>query len=207
MSRLRLIVWVLVFLVPFSGCWQRMDKTRNQETAHQKAAPASTTQGEEQQPGQAIKRLRPSAFPELPLAIRRKLGTHGCLIPQVAEIAGRHNVIRGQFCRKGQMDWAVLCTKGGKFFILVFWARPCRCPAQLELEADPTFLQTGSEPIGYDRYISTVNKAYILQHYEWYGGPVPPPLDHEGINAGFAGKGSDVYYCYRGKWLLLQGAD
>jgi hypothetical protein len=28
MSRLQLIVWVLVFLVPFSGCCQRMDKTR-----------------------------------------------------------------------------------------------------------------------------------------------------------------------------------
>jgi hypothetical protein len=40
-----------------------------------------------------------------------------------------------------------------------------------------------------------------------YGGPKPPPLDHEGISDIFIGKASVVWYWYRDRWLKLQGAD
>ena len=59
----------------------------------------------------------------------------------------------------------------------------------------------------YSQIIAAVGADYILEHYEWYGGTKPPPLDHQGIDVAFAGKGSGVLYCYKGEWLRLTGAD
>jgi hypothetical protein len=52
-----------------------------------------------------------------------------------------------------------------------------------------------------------VDARFISQHHKRYGGPEPPPLDHEGINDAFVEKASGVWYWYRGKWLRLSGAD
>ncbi|MEO8658007.1 MAG: hypothetical protein ABI693_06030 [Bryobacteraceae bacterium] len=45
-----------------------------------------------------------------------------------------------------------------------------------------------------------------MDRYRAYGGPKPPPIDHQGIESG-GDKASVVLYHYRGKWLTLQGAD
>ena len=42
-----------------------------------------------------------------------------------------------------------------------------------------------------------------MDHYRAYGGPKPPPIDHQGIESG-GEKASVVLYCYRGKWLKLR---
>lgn len=42
--------------------------------------------------------------------------------------------------------------------------------------------------------------------YEAFGGPTPPPIDHDGLDE-YTGKASVVHYWYDGKWLTLQGMD
>jgi hypothetical protein len=48
-------------------------------------------------------------------------------------------------------------------------------------------------------------RKYILDHYRPYGGPKPPPIDHQGIECS-SGMASSILYFYKGKWLTLQGA-
>ena len=155
-----------------------------------------------------ILRLSPSAFPKLPKKILADLKRRGCLIPQVPHDKEPHNVIKGEFARPGQTDWAILCSIGGVSSILVYWNGAAANPAQLAEMEDFGFLQaSGAEGIIYSRAIAPVDRAYILQHYQWYGGTKPPPLDHQGIDDAFVEKGSVVFYFYGGKWLQLTGAD
>ncbi len=70
------------------------------------------------------------------------------------------------------------------------------------------FLQViGDEKIGFSRRISAVGKQFIMRHYRAYGGPTPPPIDHQGINDMFLDKASVVYFYDRQKWHRLTGAD
>ena len=46
-----------------------------------------------------------------------------------------------------------------------------------------------------------------MRHYRAYGGPVPPPIDHQGIDDAFLEKASVTWYFHECKWLRLQGAD
>lgn len=155
-----------------------------------------------------IKRLPPATFKELPGDIVKQLEARGCTIPQSFVELQPHNVIRGQFARPGQTDWAALCSKEGKSSIVMFWGKPTACPAELATADDKTFLQgIGEGRIGYSRLISAVGCDVVLEHYQAHGGPKPPPLNHEGIDAAFAEKASTVHYCYQGKWLTLTGSD
>ena len=158
------------------------------------------TQAQTQTVTVKIDRLLPSAFPGLPAGIVRELERRGCTIPQVTiegvDTKKPHNVASGEFARKGQKDWAVLCSRRGRSAIHIFWGRPAKCASVIESQTDSA-----------DRYIGTADAKYILDHYESYGGPKPPPLTHEGINDGIAEKASQVLYCYGGKWRVLQGAD
>jgi hypothetical protein len=76
-----------------------------------------------------IVRLQPTAFPELPGNVVRALQGRGCTIPQEAYTKKRHNVIRGEFAKPGQIDWAVLCSVKGVSTILVFWNGSEKNPA------------------------------------------------------------------------------
>ena|SRR5256885_1822750 len=69
-----------------------------------------------------ITRLSPTAFPELPANLVQELQRRGCTIPQEAYSETQpNNVIKGEFARPGQTDWAVLCSVKGVSTILVFW--------------------------------------------------------------------------------------
>lgn len=159
----------------------------------------------------AVKRLPPSAFPQLPGAVRSHLQARRCLIPQTELEPAPHNVISGAFARPGQRDWAVLCSRNGFSSILVFWNGHVDSVAELAHFPDNTFLQgAASGKTEYSRGINAVSKDYILSHYQGYkesGAPKPPPLRHQGIDDAFLGKASTVHYYYRGKWRQLQGAD
>lgn len=155
-----------------------------------------------------VTRLTPSAFPELPAKIRRELERRGCTIPQVRTVNKPQNVIKGEFTRKGQTDWAVLCSVNQVSTILVFREASERNPSELEREADIDKIQAvGGNTSAYSRAISSVGREYILSHYRAYGGPKPPTIGHQGINDAFVGKASVVHYCYEGKWVKLTGAD
>ena len=153
-------------------------------------------------------RLQPSVFSQLPENIVLALQSRQCTIPQIYDDSKPHNVISGEFKKKGQKDWAVLCSKDLTSSILIFWNGSVENPTVLSPRPDKGALQgIGDDRIGYSRYIDTVGKTYIEYHYRAYGGPQPPPIDHDGIADGQAGKGSSVQYYHNGKWLQLTGAD
>ena len=158
-----------------------------------------------------IRRLPPSAFSELPSPIRHTLEQRKCLIPQIWEgwKLNRHNVIRGAFLKKRQVDWAVLCSVEARSTILVFKKGSAQPVAELASANDQDFVQI-VEPgkVGFSRVINGTGRERILQYYKEYGGTKPPPpLDHQGINDAFAEKASAIHYFYNDEWLKLPGAD
>lgn len=160
---------------------------------------------------EATVRLKPAAFSQLPQNIVSYLETRGCTVPQIFGETEPHNVIRGEFAKGGQFDWAVLCSRNRVSSILVFWNGSTKSVAEFARAKDRNFLQTGAGDDGskaiFSRAIGVVDKDYILEHYREYNGPKPPPIKHQGINDAYVEKASTVHYFYRGKWLQLQGAD
>ena len=158
----------------------------------------------------AVVRLAPDAFPELPAGLVTDLMRRGCTIPQVPlrEAGKLQNVIRGEFAKPGQTDWAVLCSVKRVSSILVYWNGSATNVSEIEKRKDMDQLQGwGGTRIIYDRHLASVGPAYIREHYQAYGGPQPPPLDHQGIDDQIWGKASVVLYFYQDKWLHLTGAD
>jgi len=154
-----------------------------------------------------IVRLPPAAFPDLPGTVVRELERRGCTIPQSFSKKAS-NVIQGEFAKPGETDWAVLCSVKGVSTILVFWKGSETNPAAIAPLEDRIFLQGISpDTIAYSREITPVGKDFIRQHYNAYGGPKPPPIDHQGIDDAFLEKASEVWYLHMGKWLKLTGSD
>lgn len=158
-----------------------------------------------------VLRLKPAAFSQLPKNIALNLEKRGCTVPQVFGEAEPHNVIRGEFAKSGQFDWAVLCSRRRVSSILVFWKGSTRAVSEIARAADINFLQTidGAGNAGFSRAIEAVGKDYILERRRRGddGGKNPPPIRHQGINDAFVEKASSVYYLYRKRWLEFDGAD
>lgn len=150
----------------------------------------------------------PDSYSELPPPIVAALDDEGCRVPQ-GTIEGQvvaTNVISGSFAATGQLDWAVLCAGNGHQYIRVFWGGSTTCPTRIDKgpmmsEAE---LKRG---LAFDRAIDTVDRKFIVDHYEAYGGPKPPDITHLGINYAYLERASVVHYCHEGKWLSLTGAD
>jgi hypothetical protein len=158
--------------------------------------------------GAETRRLSPSAFPDLPAAVRDDLERRGCTIPQLHGDPRPHNVARGTFRRARQADIAVLCSREGTSSILIFWGNDFTTTAEIASRADEDYLQVmASGEIGYSREIVTAPPDFIRRQHERYGGPKPPTLSHDGINDLFVGKASVVWYLHGGKWLQVAGVD
>ena len=134
--------------------------------------------------------LDPKHVPGLPKKVISILEAEKCLVPKWRYEFG--GVAKGEFAVSGQKDIAVICTKNNKSKILIFWGGPNKCPSEID-------------SIG--QYINTVDKKYILDHYEAYGGNKPPDITHQAINDYYVEKASIVKYCHNGKWIELTGAD
>lgn len=155
-----------------------------------------------------IIRLQPSAFAQLPTQIVRALQEQGCTIPQSFVDPQPHNVVQGELRRKGQTDWAVLCSRDGHSSILVFGNSSPTSITEISRQSDRIFVQgIGGGKLGYSRRIGIVGKQFINEHYRVYGGPEPPRIDHHGIDDAFLEKASVVHYYHGGRWLELTGAD
>jgi hypothetical protein len=101
-----------------------------------------------------VRRLPPSAFPELPKKINQELERRGCTIPQVPSDKKPHNVISGEFTGKGRTDWAVLCSLNRVSTILIFRNASEREPLEIAPQADADSLQRGGgTAIEYSRAI------------------------------------------------------
>lgn len=155
-----------------------------------------------------IKLLEPSSFKQLPKHIVKKLEIRGCKIPQVYAFEKPHNVIQGKFSKKGQNDWAVLCSINSASTLLVFWGGSTQCTSEMGKDKNINWLQgIGGGEIGYSRYISSVDKKQIQEYQEYNGATIIQPLLHEGIDVAFIGKASGIRYCYQSKWIFYSGAD
>jgi hypothetical protein len=153
-------------------------------------------------------RLDPAEFTNLPRFVLLELQRRGCAVPQPFTGSGHQNVIRGSFHRSGQIDWAVLCSRARTSSILVFSNAGAGPTEELARRPDADYLQTiGGNRIGFSRAISGASAGDIRHHHQQHGGTKPPTLAHIGIDYAFVGKGSVVWYWYRGKWLELTGAD
>jgi hypothetical protein len=155
-----------------------------------------------------VRRLRVENYPELPPNVAEALQSRRCTIPQPNQDGPARNVIQGEFFRKGQKGWAVLCSSRGQSSILVFRNSYDSTPNEIAESTDTRFiLDTWQGGKMYSREISVVDQKFILRHYRAYGGLKPPQIDHNGIDDAFLEKASITWYWYSGKWVQLQGAD
>lgn len=208
MADRRLLTGLLALIVLVIGCGMGAENAHKLKAAQKESMEEPPSQAEFDQPERKTRRLPPSAFNELPVEVKGQLENRGCTVPQVSGSLEVHNVISGEFARKGQTDWAVLCSMDRKLSIHIFWGMPTNCSSELTLAEDEAFFQEfGDGRMEYSRNIAAVSKDYILDHYNRYGGLTPPPLDHQGIEDIFVEKGSVIHYCYQGTWLKLTGVD
>ena len=155
-----------------------------------------------------IVRLPPAGIPQISPNVVRELQHRGCTVPQETFSNKPNNVIRGEFAKPGQTDWAVLCSVKGVSTILVFWNGSETSPAAIAPLEDRNFIQ-GITPgkTGFSRGIAAVGKDFIMRHYDAYGGPKPPPINHQGIDDAFIEKASVTWYFQGEKWWKLTGSD
>ena len=132
------------------------------------------------------------------------------MIPQSYIFSRPQNAIQGQFYRPGQSDWAVLCSRDGASTILIYPAGKVRAVEELAREKDQLHIETtqeGAAILGFLRLIRPIGEEWIVSHYDAYGGPKPPPIDHQGIDDAYVEHASVVRYWHNGQWLELTGAD
>jgi hypothetical protein len=155
-----------------------------------------------------IRRLGVEAFPQLPTAVAGVLRARNCRVPQPLADGAPRNVIRGEFIAKGEAGWAVFCSANNSTALLAFRNDRDTNPDTVTTSEDRSYMQgpDGEEP-GYSHQIAAVGRDFIMRHYRAYGGPQPPPIDHQGIDDAFLEKASVTWYFHAGKWLRLQGAD
>ncbi len=166
----------------------------------------------------AIRKMQPADVAELPAPFVEKLNSRGCAIPQFGELgragatagdpatAGEPtNVIHGEFARRGQEDWAVLCSKGGSSTIVIFWGRTTACPASLARLEDAHYLKRGADKkMRYSRSIRALGKVELGDR----GGIAGlKDFSHQGIDDRFVGKSSAFFYCSGGKWKIFPSKD
>jgi hypothetical protein len=155
-----------------------------------------------------IRRLPVDAFPELPPAVAGVLRVRNCRAPQPSAGGAPRNVIRGEFFAKGETGWAVLCSVNNSTALLAFRNDRDTNPDTVITSDDQNYLQgLDGDNIGYSREITAAGRDFIMRHYRAYGGPEPPPIDHQGVDDAFLEKASITWYFHKGKWLRLQGAD
>ena len=157
-----------------------------------------------------IVRLSPTAFPELPANLVQELQRRQCTIPQEAYSKTKpNNVIKGEFARPGQTDWAVLCSVKGVSTILVFWNGSENNLDALVPAADSGYVQgSGNGQWAYSRGIEPMGIDDIFRYHDQEHLGIPlPPIYHQGINDFFEGKAFLVWYYYEGQWLKVAGGD
>ncbi|MEO8725422.1 MAG: hypothetical protein ABI383_04810 [Acidobacteriaceae bacterium] len=163
--------------------------------------------------------LRPDDFPHVPANVRAELNQRHCLIPQDVETKGPHNIVSGEFARKGQKDWAAYCSVNGKSRVVVIWGGSVKCSGEafgdtepvpddtLVVDADPT--QWGRmPPPGAFWIISVIPQSKVIARQQ-RGIALKPMLksaDHDALDSIGIG-GANGSYCIKGHWRGLWYSD
>src|SRR5258708_29768383 len=121
----------------------------------------------------------PESFSELPPIVARSLAKEGCRIPQATDDGKivATNVVSGEFAKKGQTDWAILCSKAGRSYIRVFWGGTAQCPSRI-LKGRDISAKDIAQGFEFDRALGTADKNFIIERFEAFGGPKPPTITH-----------------------------
>ncbi|MCE5270190.1 hypothetical protein LLH00_02790 [bacterium] len=148
-----------------------------------------------------IKRLPPSAFPDLPTPAREWLEKEGYSIPQSWHTEEAHNAFWGDFFKAGAEDWAVLASRNLESRIIVFigGVEPDTLPNTLE--KDISYLRTYGQYLEYGRMIDVIDSSYIAEYKEKSDNSIP--ITHQGIYV--VGKDGSSYalYNYEQTWHML----
>ncbi len=160
----------------------------------------------------AIRRAQPASVTALPAEFVEKLTVRGCTIPQFDSREGgegigaeTNNVIHGEFTRRGQEDWAVLCSNGKTSTIVIFWGKATACPATLARLDDVHYLKAGKDKkVHYSRSIRALGESGLDERAGVAG---LKPMSHQGIDDRFVGKSSAFFYCIEGKWKIFPAKD
>ena len=157
----------------------------------------------------SIVRFRPGELPGVPRNVADELQRRNCMIPMM-DYGGKRetNVIHGQFAASVRQDWAALCSRNGKNFIVVIWGGTHDCPSEFEAISDEAYLQIDIDRRTHFSRLITRVKPKKLRLYLQDNQEKPKfAIRHDGVADAFVGKASVVHYCHAGKWKKLQGSD
>lgn len=172
----------------------------------------------------SIRRIAPSEAHDIPSHIVHELEKEKCLIPQPAEESDKVNFIKGEFVKRGQTDWIVICSKEGKSKPFFFWGgeSSCNTSDQPDWENEKHGLQGLGPPkhyassigvhcedevcVGYSKVIARVDRIDMKSLFDgenltW------TDEEHDAIEYVFIDKASYVSYCKDGKWINFRGTD
>jgi hypothetical protein len=140
-----------------------------------------------------IRYLAPAAFPELPSPVVRELDNRKCLVPQYPKTwkaTDRINVVRGEFAKAGQKDWAVVCSTPEGASLLVFWNASDKGLGEVALDLADGYFLAGSIP-----------KDEVAQRYK----DKLPAVEHDAIGVTNGDNRTVVRYFHDGKWIQIGG--
>jgi len=169
----------------------------------------SSAPGQSSPSPDSIRRLAPSAFPKLPIEIRRDLETRGCRVPQPWDETTSANVIHGSFTTARANEWAVLCSARDTSQILVYRAGGGTAIDSLQRAADLGWMQgVGGVRWGYSRLLQVRPLRMIRAwRHDIDGHTIPQPVDHDAIEQAFEGKAAEAFYFAAGRWHRQVTAD
>jgi hypothetical protein len=159
----------------------------------------------------AIRRLAPSAFPHLAKSVQRDLEARQCRVPQPWGERGA-NVIHGAFTGARVSEWAILCSLRDTSQILIYRIGPRRAARLVDSllpAADVDWMQgVGGNLFAYSRLLHTVPlRMTRAWRTDVDGHAIPQPVDHDGIEQIFVGKGAEAFYDAAGRWHRRVTAD
>jgi hypothetical protein len=148
--------------------------------------------------------LRPSEFPNVPRRVRQRLESLHCLIPQDVETPVPHNIVIGEFARKGQQDWAAYCSRNATSKVLIIWGGSSTCsgePFGLQSFPDDSIYRNADPqqwgrmpPPGIFWKLSAVRPEEVLARHLVKSIPHHDALERSSI------MGANGVYCMNGKW-------
>ena len=114
---------------------------------------------------ESVRRLAPSAFPQLPVAIRQDLNRRHCLVPQPYDAHAPTNVAQGAFTAVRVSEWAILCSARDTSQIIILrilGSGEVRAVDSLERAADIGWVQgIDDKRWGFSRLIRTLSRDRI----------------------------------------------
>lgn len=158
-----------------------------------------------------IKFLNPSEVQEFPESVKTKLQKDNCLIPTIPGSQGPTGWARGSFAKRGQTDWAILCSNSsGKSEIKIIWGgkdKPCIESFTSSENRNYLQVQDTAGTITFSRMIGMLSADQVFSLLKKAKASLPSNFKHDCIVDAFVGKGSLIYFCSNGKWENVPGAD